>query len=89
MDNQRSLRLLIHSGEIFKRLRRCLIKYIFIMMKDWEVRKVNAIYKEVDELKLENTKLREENDRLVSMEQKIDVIIELLDKSKPGSKTKK
>jgi hypothetical protein len=59
------------------------------MMKDWEVRKVNAIYKEVDELKLENTKLREENDRLVSMEQKIDVIIELLDKSKPGSKTKK
>ncbi len=59
------------------------------MMKDWEVRKVNAIYKEVDELRLENTKLRQENDRLVTMEQKIDEIIELLDKSKAGSKTKK
>jgi hypothetical protein len=59
------------------------------MMKDWEVRKVNAIYKEVDELRLENTKLRQENDRLVTMERKIDEIIELLDNSKPGAKTKK
>lgn len=51
-------------------------------MKDWEIRKVNAIYKELDDLRLENTKLRHDNDRLVSLEDKIDKLISLLDKPK-------
>lgn len=57
-------------------------------MKDWEIRKVNAIYKELDDLRLENTKLRHDNDRLGSLEDKIDKLILLLDKPKT-TKTKK
>ena len=86
MEIRRSLRLQRNRRRVSKRLRRCLIKYNF--MKDWEIRKVNAIYKELDDLRLENTKLRHDNDRLGSLEDKIDKLILLLDKPKT-TKTKK
>jgi hypothetical protein len=51
-------------------------------MKDWEIRKVNAIYKELDDLRVENAKLRQEHDRISSLEHKLDRLIELIDKPK-------
>ncbi len=48
-------------------------------MKDWEVTKVNQIYKELDRLSEENAKLKSSGnvmDRLQAIEVKIDKLME-------------
>lgn len=71
-----SLRLRIHRRTNFKRLRRCLIKYL--NMKDWEIRKVNMLYSELDQLRAENAKLRDQGDRLSVLEDKLNQLVEML-----------
>lgn len=59
-------------------------------MKDWEIRKVNNLYKEIDDLRGENSKLRARDLKLESLEQKVDQIVSLLsEKTKPAAKAKK
>ena len=52
-------------------------------MKDWEINKVNALYKELDDLRVENVKLKQDacSERLSALELKLDTIIELLNAS--------
>jgi cell shape-determining protein MreC len=47
-------------------------------MKDWEIRKVNMLYSELDQLRAENAKLRDQGDRLSVLEDKLNQLVEML-----------
>lgn len=60
-------------------------------MKDWEVRRVNELYKQIDQLKAENQRL-EQVVEMSSIGERLDVIEQKLDRlldGKTSAKTKR
>ena len=60
-------------------------------MKDWEVRRVNELYKQIDQLKAENQRL-EQVVEMSSIGERLDVIEQKLDQlldGKTSAKTKR
>ena len=51
-------------------------------MKEWEIQKVNELYREIDRLTKENQELRDTQQQLEVIESKLDQLLQ------PASKTK-
>jgi len=60
-------------------------------MKEWEVDKINELYKELDELRSENKRLKDNatDAAITRLEEKVDMCMEVLLKASAETKSKR